>query len=217
MAPSVPPPQRHHSGDVHPLATPTRHSAHRPHAATISTSRPANALLDTPRSYRPPLNRKSSTVAKPWDHLESLTKDELSIVDTRFDLMSDDELYEYLQNIPVAPEDPTPRVELSAPVFPANRRTSSSAGPSSTVQLTPSGDKSPLFPPSPPSLQNNAQITDHPLRVLSRAVRELREVIGKLEEENARLRMNQVERKPSSGKATDQVREQLLCAKQVLH
>ncbi|OWZ43504.1 hypothetical protein C351_02880 [Cryptococcus neoformans c8] len=205
MAPSVPPPQRHHSGDVHPLATPTRHSAHRPHAATISTSRPANALLDTPRSYRPPLNRKPSTVAKPWDHLESLTKDELSIVDTRFDLMSDDELYEYLQNIPVAPEDPTPRVELSAPVFPANRQTSSSAGPSSTAQLTPSGDKSPLFPPSPPSLQNNAQITDHPLRVLSRAVRELREVIGKLEEENARLRMNQVERKPSSGKATDQI------------
>lgn len=127
--------------------------------------------------------------------------------------MSDDELHEYLQNAPCAPEDPTPHVELSSPVFPANGRTSSSA----TTKLPPSrdtGDKSPLFPPSPPLLQNHAQITDHPLRVLSRAVRELREAIERLEEENLRLRMNQIEREPSSGKATDQVRDKLLCAKQ---
>ncbi|XAO21799.1 hypothetical protein I312_100555 [Cryptococcus bacillisporus CA1280] len=208
MGPSVPPPQLRHTNSAHPLATPARHVAHRPHAATISTSRPADALLDTPRSHRPSLNGKPSTIAKPWDHLESLSKDELSIVDTRFDLMSDDELHEYLQNVPCAPEDPTPHVELSSPVFPANGQTSSSASSSATTELPPSrdtGDKSPLFPPSPPLLQNNAQITDHPLRVLSRAVRELREVIERLEEENLRLRMNQIEREPSSGKATDQI------------
>ncbi|KIR36411.1 hypothetical protein I352_01360 [Cryptococcus deuterogattii MMRL2647] len=208
MGPSVPPPQLHHTNSAHPLATPARHAAHRPHAATISTSRPADALLDTPRSHRPSLNGKPSTIAKPWDHLESLSKDELSIVDTRFDLMSDDELHEYLQNVPCAPEDPTPHVELSSPVFPANGQTSSSAGSSSTTELPPSrdtGDKSPLFPPSPPLLQNNAQITDHPLRVLSRAVRELREVIERLEEENSRLRMDHIKREPPSGKATDQI------------
>ncbi|KIR80605.1 hypothetical protein I306_02059 [Cryptococcus gattii EJB2] len=207
MGPSVPPPQLHHTNSAHPLATPARHVAHRPHAATISTSRPADALLDTPRSHRPSSTGKPSTIAKPWDHLESLSKDELFIVDTRFDLMSDDELHEYLQNVSCAPEDPTPHVELSSPVFPANGQTSSSAGSSSTTELPPSrdtGDKSPLFPPSPPLLQNKAQITDHPLRVLSRAVRELREVIERLEKENSRLRMNQIEREPSSGKATDQ-------------
>lgn len=45
-------------------------------------------------------------------------------------------------------------------------------------------DSGALFPPSPPPVVRR----EHPLRVLSRAVRELREVIGRLEDENARLR-----------------------------
>lgn len=41
-----------------------------------------------------------------------------------------------------------------------------------------------LFPPSPPPVTKK----EHPLRVLSRAVKELREVIGRLEDENDKLR-----------------------------
>lgn len=52
------------------------------------------------------------------------------------------------------------------------------------------GDKTPLFPPSPPGRPSNGTggYPDHPLRILARAVQEMKERMEVLEEENERLR-----------------------------
>lgn len=115
--------------------------------------------------------------------LDSLSKDEVAILDTRFDLMSDDELRIYLEHFGAPPprdsstDLPTPKVKPGTP-----------PKPHSPALMT--GDKTPLFPPSPPSHATHREVVDHPLRILSRAVRELREANSRLEEENERLRLH---------------------------
>ncbi|WWC63060.1 uncharacterized protein I303_105659 [Kwoniella dejecticola CBS 10117] len=70
---------------------------------------------------------------------------------------------------------------------------------------TPTEDASPLFPPSPPSHDLILPASDHPLRILSRAIAELREVIGRLEEENTQLKKeNAVKGKTRRRKSADQ-------------
>jgi hypothetical protein len=57
------------------------------------------------------------------------------------------------------------------------------AGPSVVI-----AQDQPLFPPSPPGTIQRETV-EHPLRILSRAVRELREAVEKLEQENEALRL----------------------------
>jgi len=71
---------------------------------------------------------------------------------------------------PTYPASPTPR-----PILPRQRSSSLFED-----------DKSPLFPPSPPGGRMLCK-ADHPLRVLSRAVRELQENVRALQLENERL------------------------------
>jgi hypothetical protein len=138
--------------------------------------------------------------------LDSLSKDEVAILDTRFDLMSDDELRIYLEHFGAPPprdsstDLPTPKVKPGTP-----------PKPQSPALMT--GDKIPLFPSSPPSHATHREVVDHPLRILSRAVRELREANSRLEEENERLRLDlerERERKESSQpKQADEVSPRL--------
>ncbi|KAK8854964.1 hypothetical protein IAR55_003704 [Kwoniella newhampshirensis] len=212
-SPSIPPPHRH-----------------RPHAATVSGSRPthrssatngglseadllgvgpsqrhlrrgsktspslssAAGLEDVQGHHldRPQSQRADSSGSRPLlSYLDSLGRDEMAIVETRFDLLSDGELSQYLESLPGP----------SRTRYLATDRSSSEQDQSHTLHVeendpslsrvgTPPSDKSPLFPPSPPSLPSKQDAPDHPLRVLSRAVRELREVVAKLELENERLR-----------------------------
>ncbi|EIW67400.1 hypothetical protein TREMEDRAFT_11606, partial [Tremella mesenterica DSM 1558] len=119
----------------------------------------------------------------------SLSKEELVIVNKRFDLMSDLELSEYLSLFgssqssaqPSASHSPHPSLD-PASLTPKN---SSQSSPSQIIDDPDS--KTPLFPPSPPG-HVKPEMADHPLRVLSRAIRELQEEIARLEEENQVLR-----------------------------
>nr|XP_031860049.1 uncharacterized protein CI109_004412 [Kwoniella shandongensis]KAA5527121.1 hypothetical protein CI109_004412 [Kwoniella shandongensis] len=204
---------------------------HRPHAATISGARPSPRtgglseadLLGVGPSQRhlrrsnkasPSLHSTAEledveyhTPARPESHradstgsrrlvnyLDSLGRDEIAIVETRFDLMSDEELYQFLQTLP------GPSRGLDLPTL--DQPDDQSLPPRAE---TPQSDKSPLFPPSPPSLASKQEPIDHPLRVLSRAVRELREVIGKLQDENERLREDNKARSIPARKAPDRM------------
>ncbi|ODN96372.1 hypothetical protein L198_04086 [Cryptococcus wingfieldii CBS 7118] len=153
----------------------------------------------TPRSYRPSLRQTESTALKGLDgYLDSLDRNELAVVETRFDLMTDEEIRLYLQNQEDAPDESEPPVDVSdsAPEF---GQLPSQEKPDLF------GAQSPLFPPSPPPVRARALAHDHPLRILSRVVKELKEVIDRLEDENDSLREAQSRRRSSSSKAADQI------------
>ncbi|CAK9779640.1 TBC-domain-containing protein [Cutaneotrichosporon oleaginosum] len=99
--------------------------------------------------------RDSPARARSFHALDSLARDELALLDTRFEDMPESELATFLSPYERGWEAYREQEE-------AEER---------------------LFPPSPPARQR-----DHPVKVLSRAVRELREVVARLEDENARLR-----------------------------
>lgn len=121
----------------------------------------------TPR--RPAANRRGPLPSGGWGwagYLNCLSRDEVDVLDTPYDTMSDTDLEAALR----------PFAETED----GKRKSSTRNGVSTTPTATP------LFPPSPPGTA--APRAEHPLRVLSRVVRELREVISQLEDENARLR-----------------------------
>lgn len=176
----------------------------------------------------------------PLAPLESLTRDEMEVLEVRFDLMSRDEIAEYLGPWGGA-DGAKGREEVSEPSAddPAGEGPGQSAhrpegehdsdgerqvDGKSTTESTPrpprtlkrpsplsrsssshvilptrsgpasgSGSTSPLFPPSPPGESCEPVRLEHPLSILSRAIREMREAVGKVEMENERLR-REVER-----------------------
>ncbi|WWC90928.1 uncharacterized protein L201_005866 [Kwoniella dendrophila CBS 6074] len=145
--------------------------------------------------FRSP-KRGDSSGSGLFGHLDSLSKEELAIVETRFDLMSDLELREYIGSL----QNPTPTSSItpSQPYqdgfsHPASDQPASIDIPSPKTEPL-SNDHSPLFPPSPPNNNSVVLLTEHPLKVLSRAVTELREVIERLEKENALLRKENAEK-----------------------
>lgn len=109
-------------------------------------------------------------------YLDCLGRDELALLDTHFDGMNDRELAAFL-----AP--------YASDVNGGGRsRDGESQSTDGTSTPPPNNADAPLFPPSPPPARSVEHAREHPLRVLSRAVRELREVISRLEDENALLR-----------------------------
>jgi hypothetical protein len=156
-------------------------------------SRPSAASLfgdeETPRRPRRALGSWAG-------YLDSLSRDEIEVLDTPFDVMSDSELLAALRSFGHAREGrKSSRRGSGSPTRRDTARTSngdSHASPSpsptkSALSSTPpQSTAAPLFPPSPPGPA--VAHAEHPLRVLSRAVRELREVIARLEVENARLK-----------------------------
>lgn len=121
-------------------------SRRRREPTTTSSSR------DSPSRPRP---RPSSS----YYALDSLGRDEVALVDARFEDMADADIAAFL-----AP------YEKGWETYRAKRAEEEEAAAR-------------LFPPSPPGERR-----DHPLKILSRAVRELRESVARLEEDNARLR-----------------------------
>ena len=117
-------------------------------------------------------------------------------MEMRFDLMSDLELEIYLRHLGGASTGLSAGMDMPTPRIPPNRVTSvSPTTPRAVPEVSQLGsmaqedeNTSPLFPPSPSSRAVQSEVFDHPLRVLSRAVRELKEAIERLEEENERLR-----------------------------
>ncbi|WVQ76837.1 hypothetical protein IAR50_006511 [Cryptococcus sp. DSM 104548] len=227
---------------TNPSQSPPIPSPRRPHAATISTTRPAQKLggiseaellgiestqrqqrrhgtypskmtspslasqtsfLDdhdnhlTPRSHHPSLRQKDPNTFRGFErYLDGLDRDELAVVETRFDLMTDEEIRLYL-------ESQESHADSKSPVEGSSVLEFGQLSPQEKPDLF--GAQSPLFPPSPPCVQTNALVQDHPLRILSRAVRELKEVIDRLEEENEELQQVQSRRRSSAGKAADQM------------
>ncbi|BEI79922.1 hypothetical protein CcaverHIS002_0104510 [Cutaneotrichosporon cavernicola] len=99
--------------------------------------------------------RDSPARPRSFHALDSLARDEITLLDTRFEDMPEADLASFLTPFERGWEAYRPQEQ----------------------------EEEPLFPPSPPATQR-----DHPVKVLSRAVRELREVVARLEQENARLR-----------------------------
>jgi hypothetical protein len=133
-------------------------------------------------------------------YLDSLSRDEIEVLDTPFDVMSDTELGKVLQ--PYVAEtkssikDKSKRASANGSSGSDIPKSGGLDSPKKSAQTsspgtpgTPQTVATPLFPPSPPGTV--ATRAEHPLRVLSRAVRELREVISRLEEDNARLRLRE--------------------------
>lgn len=169
--------------------------------------------VDLNMTLRPDGFRSDSNGSKPWAvYVDSLSREEMAIVETRFDLMTDEELEEHLGRSDRPSAATSPAMELLTPQEPPDKGPSTSpTTPKATrdnlsLWLTSTGvedDQSPLFPPSPPSHPAKLVTRDHPLRILSRAIKELKESVQRLEEENERLRAH---RTPENGrKATDQV------------
>lgn len=141
------------------------------HPISNSVPPPANSLpMQTTRSRRP------------WKiFLQSLSREELAVVDTDFDGMTEQQLRTYLRSFSTSS---TPTHLPSDGVSPME-----SVPPTPPIPILPrAGEDAPLFPPSPPGTTYR-ECVDHPLRILSRAVRELREAVEKLEEENEALRL----------------------------
>lgn len=120
---------------------------------------------------------------KSWTaFMDSLSKDEIGVVETRFDLMRESDLKEYLDAFDFA-SHPRPSTSTSRPSTPIAEDISKKG----LEDLLGDEDRR-LFPPSPPSLATQREVLDHPLKILSRAVRELREAVERLQRENASLR-----------------------------
>jgi len=155
---------------------------------------------------------QKSRSQRPWKmFLQSLSREELAVVDTDFDAMTESQLRSYLHSfstsstISEAPdvirEDVSPLTSVPpTPPIPIQARSSDMGGPDQ-----------PLFPPSPPGTTDR-DFVDHPLRILSRAVRELREAVEKLEEENEALRLIKEAGgvRPKRNRQADQVRSHVL-------
>ncbi|OCF75968.1 hypothetical protein I204_03265 [Kwoniella mangroviensis CBS 8886] len=206
---------------------------HRPHANTISTARPSrrsgNGLseaqllgvessrrsghwsnLTSPNLHHHPIvenqqisrfrspKRGDSSSSRLFGHLDSLSKEELAVVETRFDLMTDDELRQYIRQTPSS--NPTPLESSTSESLDSSR---DDTAPPRPVPA----DHPPLFPPSPPASDPVSVPTDHPLKVLSKAIAELREVIERLEDENIKLKKENAEKsKPKTRrKSADQI------------
>jgi hypothetical protein len=142
----------------------------------------ASVLGDVQASISTTGGTQPLSATRPWSSfLQSLSKQELAVVETDFDSMSEEDLITFLHSSnpqPAAPEDlsippASTVISVPPPTLPA------------PASLQRDVDQ-PLFPPSPP-LTTRADLVDHPLRILSRAVRELRETVEMLEAENLRL------------------------------
>jgi len=143
----------------------------------VSSNRPI------PDSGPSPANGMQRTRSKrPWKvFLQSLSREELAVVDTDFDGMTEPELRAYLHSFSTSPRSIDITTEAESPL--------ALVSPTSPLPIQPrASDAAPLFPPSPPAMTQQA-IVDHPLRILSRAVRELREAVEQLEAENEALRL----------------------------
>lgn len=120
--------------------------------------------------------------------LQSLSKEELAIIETDFESMPDDQLQNYLTFFDTRTRDTTSQLGIE------NAGDESQAQPINvTHKASPripveTDIEPPLFPPSPPG-EAAQELVDHPLRILSRVVRELREVVESLEYENEKLRL----------------------------
>lgn len=160
------------------------------------------------------MEMERSRSRKPWRaYLQSLSREELAIVDTDFEAMTDVELESYLKSFtPLASTSTssyTPRKNDISPSEP-----SPSAPPSPITHQLANADQSdqPLFPPSPPG-STRPELVDHPLRILSRAIRELKEAVEKLEAENERLRMPEpVLGRSKRNRQADQVSTAVICS-----
>ena len=108
-------------------------------------------------------------------YLNGLSKEEIAVVTTRFDLMSPAEIESYLGRAKHTDENThSIATEQDSTLTPM---------PSHSRSTT--DQDSPLFPPSPPPPLSQ---DEHPLRILSRAVHELLETVKSLEQENEALR-----------------------------
>jgi uncharacterized small protein (DUF1192 family) len=167
-------------------------------------------------------------------HIDMLSKEDAAVLEMRFDYMTDEELGVYLATLFPLPS-PTPLTRSTSPAraplaTPPSLGTSTPTpsaevageGRDEMVPDTPRAiktgkrigrealwnedDASPLFPPSPPGDMPRGQ-PDHPLRILARAVRELKDKVEQLEDENERLRaeISLGKAKRSKSHATDQV------------
>lgn len=136
-----------------------------------STLKPRQKLSPTPSGRSDVLGSFTGDKATPGAllQLDSLTKAEMAVVEERFDLMDDGEIESYLEEY----GQYTPGDVLSTPR--AARRAREAAN-----------TDSPLFPPSPPAEDQLVQ-PDHPLRILSRAVREMQEAVRRVQAENEKL------------------------------
>ena len=144
-----------------------------------SSTQPISSSVPPPANSLP---MQTSRSKRPWKmFLQSLSREELAVVDTDFDGMTEQQLRAYLRSFS---SSSTPTDIASEDITPAD---SIPPTPPIPIQPRPSDD-APLFPPSP-SGTTHREIVDHPLRILSRAVRELREAVEKLEEENEALRL----------------------------
>jgi hypothetical protein len=122
---------------------------------------------------------------------KSLSRRDLEVVNARYDEMTDEELDQAMAVSSISqPFDNGASSSIVTP-RPITRRLDTSKSDvvlrssASTGQTSPTGNE-PLFPPSPPS---GSTVLEHPLRILSRAVRELREEVDKLRAENASLKV----------------------------
>ena len=139
-------------------------------------------------TLQPIASRNNSSGSRSWSlYFGSLSKEEVAVMETRFDLMSEDELEDYLGRSAMAsslpPRDDPPRDGSS--ITPKGLRHTLSLRSSRPDDE----DSSPLFPPSPPPhTAKRGSLGCQSLRILSRGVRELQEAVERLEEENERLR-----------------------------
>lgn len=163
-------------------------------------------------SLRPTTLRGDSSGSKPLStFMDSLSKEEMAVVETRFDQFSDEELSGYLKLFGEPPPMISPEIDTATPRVPSvkdEELSPTTPMPRTTAKPISKGDDiddQPLFPPSPPSLAVQREALDHPLRILSRAIRELKEAVERLEEENDRLRAMSVKKDTMRRKEPDQV------------
>lgn len=135
--------------------------------------------------------------------LDSLGREEIEVVKQRYDLMDDAEIRRILDEWDLEGSSAGPVVASEEEAKPRDSEGSSIPPVHPTPPQRPvdqdqdtSGRQSPLFPPSPPSLEPvlpeglglTTRRTDHPLRILARAVLELQETVERLQAENEALR-----------------------------
>ena len=167
----------------------------------------------------------SGVPASPLAYTDSLTQEEAAVVEMRFDLMTDEELDIYLRTMyptsAASSNGPDPRTDdelrdesCRSEVSPTTPRAVPTITPRSAESQATAKESagkegnSPLFPPSPPNELRIGKRGDHPLRILGRAVRELREEVTRLALENEELRADLAERsgpKASRDKQADTV------------
>ena len=146
------------------------------------------------------VRRGDSTSSRPWSvYLDSLSQEEMAVMETRFDLMSPEDIEDYLRCWTQRLDTTSTSTDLLTPrVSPGNPHSTSPTTPKAvrdtrkilslkTIERT-DADQSPLFPPSPPLHVAKHGHLNHPLRILSLAVKELKEAVQRLEEENDLLR-----------------------------